>query len=363
MQSMQELINMRTARFLSIARVRLPVMNAPMAEASGYAMAAAVCCAGGLGVLAGDELQPQELSEAIDAVRRLAGEDARFAVNLRVPPAKAPTAEHLERQQKMLRALEDLAVDVGAEPGKTLPLPDFDAQFEVLLQKRVPVVSVTFGGLREEYDDRLKQAGIVWMGTATTLREAKVLRAAGADWVVVQGIEAGGPRLNFESKDEEAALGMTVLVAHASRATQLPIVASGGIGTPEQVYAALAAGASAVMLGSVLLRTTESTAAETFKHLLPLVSDVSVRLTSCFNGRPTRVYPTDLVRALEDSGLQFAPYPLQREVLRPILSAAARQGREDLACLPAGQTAMLAREETIAQALERLMAYVPSEKL
>ena len=358
MQSMQELINERTARFLNTAQVRLPIMNAPMADASGPEMAAAVCRAGGLGVLAGDELEPKALSEAIDEVRRLAGENARFAVNIRVAPAKKATAEQQELQRKMLDALEDLAADVGVEAGTTLALPDFDAQFDVLVQKQVPVVSVTFGGLREEYDDRLKQAGMLWMGTATTLREAKVLRAAGADIVVVQGIEAGGPRLNFENTSEEAVLGMSVLVAHASRATQLPVVASGGIGTPDQVYAALAAGAGAVMVGSVLLRTFESRVSSAFKDLLPLVSDVSMRLTSCFNGRPTRVYPTDLVRALEESGLRFAPYPLQREVMRPILSAARFQGREDLACLPAGQVAMLAREESVEQALNRLMVFV-----
>ena len=106
----------------------------------------------------------------------------------------------------MLAALEDLAADLGLEPNTIEELPDFDAQLMCFWKART-VVSVTFGGLREEYDERLKEAGIVWMGTATTLREAKVLRAAGADLVVVQGIEAGGPRLNFESSDDEAASG------------------------------------------------------------------------------------------------------------------------------------------------------------
>lgn len=358
MLSIAEQIQARTNHFTALLGVRLPVMNAPMTQAAGPAMAAAVCRAGGLGVLTGDALEPAELADAIDAVRRLAGDQARFAVNLRVLDLKRPSAEALALQEKMRHALEDLSADVGAEPAGLIKLPDFDAQFEVLVQKKVPVVSVTFGGLREEYDERLKEAGILWMGTAATLREAKVLRSAGADVVVVQGLEAGGPRLNFENTDEEAALGMTVITAHAERATRLPIVASGGIGTPEQVYAALAAGASAVMLGSALLRTHESEASASFKALLPMMSEVSVRLTRCFNGRLTRVYPSDLVRALEDAGLTFAPYPLQREVMQPILEAAARGGRDDLDCLPAGQSAMLAREESVAEALARLTTYL-----
>lgn len=360
---MDEQISERVARFLSIAKVRLPVLNAPMAEVSGPELASAVCRTGGLGVLAGDELSAAQLEEAIDKVRRLAGDKARFAVNLRVQPVKAPAPQELELKAKMHHALEDLALELGIEPAAEEKLPDFNAQFEVLLRKRVPVVSVTFGGLREEYAERLKEDGIVWMGTATTLREAKVLRAAGADLVVVQGIEAGGPRLNFESDDEEAQIGMAVLTSHAARATGLPIIASGGIAEAQQVYAALATGASAVMVGSALLRTPESPVCEAFKNILPLVSDVSLRLTRCFNGRLTRVYPTEFVHAMQEAGLVFAPYPLQREVMRPILRAALRQGREELACWPAGQAAMLARCEPVEAVLTRLMTLVSLEKL
>ena len=152
MQSIENQVRERVARFLEVTSVSIPLMNAPMAEVSGPALTAAVCRAGGLGVLAGDELLPEALSNAIDEVRRLAGADARFAVNLRVPPAKAPTPEGIDCQRRMLAALEDLAADLGLEPNTIEELPDFDAQFDVLLEKHVPVVSVTFGGLREEYD-------------------------------------------------------------------------------------------------------------------------------------------------------------------------------------------------------------------
>lgn len=351
---MMEETRARMQRFLGLVGVTVPVLNAPMAGAAGPELCAAVCRAGGLGVLTGDELEPAELSHAIDAVRAVAGADARFAVNLRVPPTSAPDDAQKTLQQKMLAALEDVAIDVGAAMGELARLPAFDAQFEVVIAKRVPVISVTFGGLREVYDERVKEAGLLWMGTAATLKEAKVLRSAGADIIVVQGVEAGGPRLNFESTDDEAQVGLGVLAANAARATQLPVVASGGIGEPGQALAALEAGASAVMAGSAFLRTMESRASGALKEMLPLITDVSTRLTRCFNGRLTRVYPTDFVLALEESGLTFAPYPLQREVIRPILKAAESAGRGDMACLPAGQMAMLARAEPAAETVRRL---------
>ena len=98
MQSIENQIRERVARFLEVTGVRLPLMNAPMAEVAGSALTAAVCRAGGLGILAGDELSPEELAESIDEVRRLVGVNARFAVNLRVPPAKSPTSEDRECQ-------------------------------------------------------------------------------------------------------------------------------------------------------------------------------------------------------------------------------------------------------------------------
>ena len=70
-------------------------------------------------------------------------------------------------------------------------------------------------------------------------------------------------------------------------------------------------------------------------------------LTKCYTGSLTRVYPSELVQALDEAGLTYAPYPLQREVMRPILRAAVRQGRDDLTYIPAGQSTILAKEEPI----------------
>ena len=68
-------------------------------------------------------------------------------------------------------------------------------------------MSCTFGGFREVYGEKLHQAGVYILGAATTLREAKVQRAADSDAVILQGVEAGGPRLYFESDPEEAPWG------------------------------------------------------------------------------------------------------------------------------------------------------------
>ena len=117
----------------------------------------------------------------------------------------------------------------------------------------------TFGAFREPEEDALREAGVLNVATATTLREAKVARAARVDAIVVQGAEAGGPR--WSSVDTgAAAVGLMSLLPHVKRATGLPLIAAGGIVTPEQVRAAKVLGADACLVGSAFLTTEEARA-------------------------------------------------------------------------------------------------------
>jgi len=76
-------------------------------------------------------------------------------------------------------------------------LPDFDAQLAVVLEERPAVFSFTFGSLSRDRVSALKAAGIVVVGTATTVAEAERLEADGVDAIVAQGAEAGAHRGTF----------------------------------------------------------------------------------------------------------------------------------------------------------------------
>ena len=230
------------AAFKSLTGATLPVMNAPMAGVTTPEMVAAVSNAGGLGVLAADFLEAGEITSAVAAVR--AQTDKPFAVNLRIP-----SVAQRGDCAPLVASLEALRQELGCS--ETLPLPDFEDQFQAVLEADIPVVRVCFGGFREIYADKLKEKGVRVIGAATTLREAKVQRAAGVDAVLVQGSEAGGPRLSFESSEEDA-VGLMSLIGPASRATGLPVVASGGVATGRQMASCLVAGACAVEVGTYL---------------------------------------------------------------------------------------------------------------
>jgi nitronate monooxygenase len=110
-----------------------------------------------------------------------------------------------------------------------------------------------------EFVARLKAQGISWFANTSTVAEAKAAEAAGADVVVVQGMEAGGHRGCFDAdKAEREMVGLASLVPAVVDAVRIPVVATGGIADGRGVAAALALGASAAQVGTGFLRAPEA---------------------------------------------------------------------------------------------------------
>ena len=285
--------------------IEVPLLSAPMTSITTPELVAAVSNAGGLGILAADLMSPEEIISAAAQTKRLT--DRPFGINLRIPPRDRGS---LEQAEKVAYALSDLRKELGLEEKV-----EFESQLEAVLETGVPVVSCTFGGFREVYGEKLHQAGVYILGAATTLREAKVQRAADSDAVILQGVEAGGPRLYFESDPEEASVGLSVLLPEAARALKLPLIASGGIGSAFSVKGAMMAGASAVMVGSALACSPEAGAPKLMRDAMIVASDTATCLTDLFSGRLERVMKNGLIEALSRAGVRSAGYPYQRYIM------------------------------------------------
>ena len=286
--------------------VRYPIVQAPMANVQSPSLAAAVSNAGGLGTIAGATLAPDALREEIRATRAATSEP--FAANLFAPlqPAEAP-AERIAAVQARL-APHRARAGLGAAPEPRLAPWSFDDQLAVVLEERPAVFSSTFGAIDPA---PLQEAGIVVVGTATTVAEAQALEASGVDAVVVQGAEAGGHRGTFLGSFEESLVPLAELVPAAAAAASVPVLAAGGIVDGAGIAAALAAGAQGVQLGTAFLFTPECAAPHVWLEALRAHETI---VTPAYSGRHARAARTPFLAELAAAG-EPLPYPLQRAVI------------------------------------------------
>ena len=341
---------MRPAAFTGRMRVRHPLVLAPMAGGpSTAALCAAVSEAGGLGSYGAAYLSPGRLREEIRAIRALTAKP--FAVNLFADDgAEADPPVLVAAQGAVAKYRAELGLPPAAPPARPVTLQE---AFPVLLEERVPAFSFTFGIPPPTILEACRKAGIVTIGTATSVAEARALEEAGVDFICAQGAEAGGHRGTFNRDADPPLVGTLALVPQVVDAVRTPVIAAGGIMDGRGFAAALALGASAVSLGTAFLLCPEAGTSNPYRDALKGARDDATVITRAFSGRAARGLANRFTR--EMSGAPLAPYPAQNALTREIRTAAAKDGNASLLSLWAGQAARLARElparELVAQIL------------
>ena len=341
----------RCSAFCSRFGLQLPILLAPMAGACPPALSIAVANAGGLGACGALLMAPAEI--AAWAAEFRGGSNGGFQFNLWIPD---PPPRRDPAQEERLRGfLASWGPAVPPEAGDVAPA-DFARQCEALLEAGPRIASSIMGLYPPDFVARLKARGIAWFATVTTVAEARAAEAAGADVIIAQGMEAGGHRGAFDADlAERQQVGLFALLPAVVDAVRVPVVATGGIADGRGVAAALLLGASAVQIGTGLLRTPEAKLHAAWAEALGRTAPEQTLVSRAFSGRAGRSIATDYARAAAAADAPPpAPYPVQRGLTAAMRGAAQREGDLHRMQVWAGQSASLARAEPAAALVQRI---------
>ena len=322
-----------------------PVVQAPMAGgATTPDLVTAVGKAGGLGMLAAGYLPTARLAEQIAAVRDVS---TPFGVNVFVPGPERGDVEAIERYRERLAPA---AADLGAELGDPVWSDDeYEAKLDLLAAVGVPAVTFTFGLPSEQDVIALRRAGSEVGVTVTTPAEAVAADQVGADFVVAQGIEAGGHRGGWLGGEQ---YGLLTLIRLIRSTVDIKVVAAGGIADAAGVRAVLAAGATAAAAGTAFLRCPEAGTPEPYRAALVAPEFTGTRLTRAYTGRPARGLANGFIA--EHDRYAPAAYPELHHLTRPLRAAATAAGDTSVMAMWAGQAHVLAADRPAADVVHAL---------
>ncbi|MEL6692002.1 MAG: nitronate monooxygenase [Pseudomonadota bacterium] len=241
-----------------------PIMLAGMGGVSYAELAAAMCNAGGYGVLGMAGTSPDFIASQMARVKELT--DKPFGVDLL---AADPTS---------LEKSVDVIIEGGAD------------SFVAGLGVPMPIMK------------KLKDAGVKVMVVGGAVKHAVKAEQAGCDAVILQGGEGGG---------HTGLVGTLPLVAQAVEAVNIPVVAAGGIYDGRGLAAALSLGAVGVWMGTRFIASAEAHAAQSYKETVVGAGDTDTTRTRCYSGKPMRCRTNEYIQDWESRPEDIQPFPMQ----------------------------------------------------
>mgnify|MGYP001659592895 CR=1 FL=1 len=297
-------------RICQLFGIQYPVIQGGMVWCSGWRLASAVSNASGLGLIGAGSMHPEVLREHIRKCQSTT--DKPFGVN--VP----------------------------------LMYPEIDALMNILVEEGVKIV-FTSAGNPKTWTGFLKGHGIKVAHVVSSSKFAVKCEQAGVDAIVAEGFEAGG----HNGREETTTL---CLIPAVRRATTLPLIAAGGIGTGNAMLATFALGAEGVQIGTRFALTEESSAHENFKQLCLNLNEGDTKLL-LKKLSPTRLVKGEFTTAVEEAEARGASAEEMKELLgkgrtkKGIFEGNLQEGELEI-----GQVASLFREmQTVSEVMKEIM--------
>ena len=227
-------------KLTNLLQIEAPIIQGGMAWVSDSALAAAVSNGGGAGIIG---TGGRSLEWVKDEIRQ----------------AKALTAKPFGVNIVLMDQIKDEIVDVVCE-------------------EKVPFVTLAAGNPLP-YMGKLRQAGVKVIPVVPSVKLAKRVEAAGADALVIEGMECGG---------HIGTLTTMALLTNVIPEVSIPVIAAGGIVDGRGMAAALLMGASGIQMGSRFLLTPECPLHPNAKQRIIQAADTDSVVTGYSRGHGVR---------------------------------------------------------------------------
>ncbi|MCY1634277.1 NAD(P)H-dependent flavin oxidoreductase [Marinifilum sp. D737] len=257
-----------TNRITSLFGIEFPLVQGGMVWCSGWKLASAVSNAGGLGLIGAGSMHPETFKEHIQK-------------------AKAATSKPF---------------------GVNVPLlyPEMDKIMNIIIEEEVKIV-FTSAGSPKKWTPFLKEHGITVVHVVSSAFFAKKCEDAGVDAIVAEGFEAGG----HNGREETTTM---TLIPSVRKATTLPVIAAGGIGSGQSMLAAMVLGADGVQMGTRFAVAEESSAHIDFKKSVIELGEGGTKL-ALKKLAPTRLVKNQFFEQVNDAECRGASQEEMRELL------------------------------------------------
>ena len=341
--------------FRQLIAAHKPIIQAPMAGGiTTPELVSAVCKAGAIGSFGFAYSTAEAIHNALQETSRIKDAiiNANFFVFNKVTP---PQQSQAQQAITALEALSD-APNIDYELPQAPYFPSLSQQIEPVWYHKPQILTFHFGLPSQDIIDKAHHHHIYVGISATNLSDARAIEAAGADFVIAQGIEAGGHRGTFEPYPEkDEGLSTQDLTALLSQNLSIPIVSAGGIMCDKDIKIMLEAGALAVQIGTGFLCCDEAGTSADYRHYLLTKQDRPTVYTRGFSGRLAQSIETSFTKEMANQAI--LPFPLQNTLTGALRKQAVKSGNPEHQSLWAGQNFAKIKAQPVQDFITELMNY------
>ena len=277
--------------------IKYPVFQGGMAWIADGNLAAAVSNGGGLGIIAAGNAPASYVAEQIKIAKRKT--DKPIGVNI------------------------------------MLMSPFADEVAKVVVEEKVEVVT-TGAGNPSKYIKEWLAAGLKVIPVVASVAMAKLMTRLGASALIAEGGESGG---------HVGELTTMVLVPQICDATNLPVIAAGGIADGRGVAASFMLGACGVQMGTRFLSAYECNIHPNYKEKILKATDLCTMVTGKRLGHPVRSLRTPFAREYSKAEYGGMPDDELENLAVGKLRMAVQQGDSEKGCFLSGQIAAMVKQE------------------